>query len=76
MIRDLDPMAAEKEGVTWRALLGKRLGEAAQQFEGEAVGDPLVVARLQHVLGVSLRELGHLKQAEVVLVNACRTRER
>ena len=69
-------MAAEKEGVTLRVLLGQRLGEAAQQLEGEAVGDPLVVARLQHVLGISLRELGHLEQAEVVLVKACRTRER
>jgi serine/threonine protein kinase/tetratricopeptide (TPR) repeat protein len=76
VIRDLDPMAAEKEGVTWRALLGKRLGEAAQQFEGEAVGDPLVVARLQQVLGVTLRELGHLEQAQVVFVKACQTRER
>ena len=40
------------------------------------MGDPLVVARLQHVLGVSLRELGHREQAEGVLVKACRTRER
>ena len=76
VFRDLDPMAAEKEGVTLRDLLGRRLGEAAQQLEGEAVGDPLVVARLQHVLGISLRELGHLEQAEGVLVKACRTRER
>ena len=36
----------------------------------------MVVARLQHVLGISLRELGHLEQAEVVLVKACQTRER
>jgi len=76
VFRDLDPNAAETEGVTLRALLGKRLSEAAQQLEGEVVGDPLVVARLQHVLGVSLRELGHLEQAEGVLVKAGRTRER
>jgi eukaryotic-like serine/threonine-protein kinase len=75
MIQDLDPLTADKEGVTMRVLLGRRLGEAAQQLEGEAVGDPLVVARLQHVLGISLQELGHLKQAEVVLVKAGRTRE-
>src|SRR5438445_329773 len=61
VFRDLDPNAADKEGVTLRALLVKRLGEAAQQLEGEAVGDPLVVAQLQHVLGISLHELGHLK---------------
>ena len=76
VIRDLDPTAEEKEGVTLRVLLGRRLGEAARQLEGEAVGDPLVVARLQHVLGTSLYELGHREQAEGVLVKACQTRER
>ena len=76
VFRDLDPNAAEMEGVTLRDLLARRLGEAAQLLEGEAVGDPLVVARLQHALGISLRELGHLEQAERVLVNACQTRER
>jgi Tetratricopeptide repeat. len=75
MIQDVDPLAADREGVTLRVLLGRRLAEAAQQLDGEAVGDPLVVARLQHVLGISLHELGHLKQAEAVLVKAWRTRE-
>src|SRR4029079_18980975 len=75
VFRDLDPLAADKEGVTLRVLLGQRLNEAVQQLEGEAVGDPLVVARLQHLLGTSLRELGHLEQAEGVLVKADRTRE-
>src|SRR5439155_18176013 len=70
VFRDLDPNAADKEGVTLRDLLRRRLGEAARQLEGEAVGHPLVVARLQHVLGISLRELGHLDQAEGVLVKA------
>ncbi|HZN96924.1 MAG TPA: tetratricopeptide repeat protein [Gemmatimonadales bacterium] len=73
---DLDPMAAEKEGLTSRDLLGRRLVEAAQQLEGEVVGDLLVVARLQHVLGSSLFELGHWKEAKEVLVKASRTRER
>ena len=76
VFRDLDPRAEAKEGVTLRVLLGRRLGEAVQQLEGEAVGDPLVVARLQHVLGISLRELGHPEQAEAVLVKARQTRER
>jgi serine/threonine protein kinase/tetratricopeptide (TPR) repeat protein len=76
VIHDLDPMAAEKERVPLRVLVGRRLREAAQQLDGEAVGDPLVVARLQHVLGVSLRESGYLEQAERVLVKAGRTQER
>jgi tetratricopeptide (TPR) repeat protein len=40
------------------------------------VGDPLVVARLQHLLGILLRDQGHPEQAELVLVTASRTRER
>jgi non-specific serine/threonine protein kinase/serine/threonine-protein kinase len=76
VFRDLDPIAAEKAGVTSRHLLSRRLTEAAQHLEGDAVGDPLVVARLQHLLGVSLRELRHPEQAEGVIVKALRTRER
>src|SRR5262249_3936189 len=74
VFHDLDPIAAEGEGEPLRVLLGRRLGDAARQLEGEAVGDPLVVARLQHVLGVSLRELGHLEPAEGILAKADRTR--
>jgi eukaryotic-like serine/threonine-protein kinase len=76
VFRDLNPIAAELAGVTPRDLLARRLAEAARQLEGEAVGDPLVVARLQHLLGISLRELAHPEQAEEVLVKAGRTRER
>jgi non-specific serine/threonine protein kinase/serine/threonine-protein kinase len=76
IIQDINLMAAENEGVTLRDLLGRRLREAAQQLDGEAVGDPLVVARLQHVLGVALRELGDLQHAEAVLAKACQTRVR
>jgi serine/threonine protein kinase/tetratricopeptide (TPR) repeat protein len=76
VFRDVDPKAEAKEGVTLRVLLGRRLAEAAHQLEGEAVGDPLVVARLQHLLGTSLRELDIAEQAEAVLAKARRTRER
>ena len=74
IIQGIDLMAAENEGVTLRDLLVRRLHEAAEQLEGEAVGDPLVVARLQHVVGVALLGLGHLQEAESVLVKACQTR--
>jgi tetratricopeptide (TPR) repeat protein len=76
VFQDLDPKAEEKEGVNLRVLLGRRLGEAVRQLDGEAVGDPLIVARLQHELGISLRELGHLDQAEATLDRASKTRER
>jgi serine/threonine protein kinase/tetratricopeptide (TPR) repeat protein len=75
VFHDLDPKTEEKEGESLRVLLGRRLGEAVKQLEGEAVGDALVVARLQLLLGNSLRELGHFAQAEAVLTKAARTLE-
>jgi tetratricopeptide (TPR) repeat protein/tRNA A-37 threonylcarbamoyl transferase component Bud32 len=76
VFRDVDPTASQTAGMTLRDLLCRRLGDAARQLEGDAVGDPLVVARLQHALGISLRKLGEMEQAEVVFVKAWRTRER
>jgi serine/threonine protein kinase/tetratricopeptide (TPR) repeat protein len=76
VFRDVDPTSAENAGVTLRDLMCRRLGDAARKLEGDLVGDPLVVARLQHLLGTSLRKLGETGQAEVVLVRAWRTRER
>jgi serine/threonine protein kinase/tetratricopeptide (TPR) repeat protein len=76
IIQGIDPATAENEGLTLRDLLGRRFCEAAQQLDGEAVGDPLVVARLQHVLGAALMRLAYFQDAEIVLDKACRTRER
>src|SRR5262249_44078232 len=39
VFRDVDPIAADNAGVTLRELLCRRLGEAAQQLEGEALGE-------------------------------------
>src|SRR5262245_4288754 len=47
IFHDLDPRAEEKGGLPLGAQLGKRLQEAANVLDGEAVGDALVVARLQ-----------------------------
>jgi serine/threonine protein kinase/tetratricopeptide (TPR) repeat protein len=73
VFHDLDPRSEEKDGKELRVLLGERLGEAVTQLEGEAVGDPLAVARLQQLLGKALRELGHLGEAEAVLAKARQT---
>jgi serine/threonine protein kinase len=75
VFEELDPGFEEMEGESLRVLLGRRLAEALRQLEGETIADPLLVARLQHVLGSSLRALGHLDQAEVMLVKARQTRE-
>jgi non-specific serine/threonine protein kinase/serine/threonine-protein kinase len=74
IFHDMSPAAEEKEGKPWRVLVGERLGEAAEQLEGDAVGDPETVAQLQDLLGNSLLQLGHLERAEVLLTSARQTR--
>jgi eukaryotic-like serine/threonine-protein kinase len=73
VFKDLNPTAEEKEGVSLRVQLGRRLGAAVKQLEGESVGDELEVARLQGHLAVALMALGHYDQAEDALVKAVRT---
>jgi hypothetical protein len=53
-----------------------RAEKAADALDAEAVGDPLAVARLQTVLGNTLRELGSAAKAEEVLARARAVRER
>src|SRR6185436_12480000 len=63
VFENLDPREEEKEGRPLRAILGDRLKKAAEQLDGEAVGDPVAVARLQIPLGRSLLNLGLGKPA-------------
>jgi serine/threonine protein kinase/tetratricopeptide (TPR) repeat protein len=72
---DLDPLAEEKEGRPLRAILGDRLDQAAAALDGEAVGDPLVVAKLQERLGQTYLGLGHGPKAEVLFTKAVATRQ-
>jgi serine/threonine protein kinase len=71
---DLDVREVRKGTEPLEAVLAKRLVEAAGQLEGEAVGDPLVVAALQDRLGLSLLSLGHPQDAIPLLVKARETR--
>jgi serine/threonine protein kinase/tetratricopeptide (TPR) repeat protein len=75
LFADLDPFAEEKEGRLLRALLGDRLDRAAAELEGDAVGDPLVVARLQERLGQTYLGLGHAARAEALFTKAVTTRQ-
>jgi serine/threonine protein kinase/tetratricopeptide (TPR) repeat protein len=72
---DLDPFAEEKEGRPLRAILGERLDQAAAALEGEGIGDPLVVARLQERLGQTYLGLGHAAPAEALFAKAVATRQ-
>jgi tetratricopeptide (TPR) repeat protein len=67
---DLDPRAEENEGRPLRAILGDRLDQAAAQLDGDAIGDPLVVAKLQDRLGRTYRALGHAAKAIVLFSKA------
>jgi hypothetical protein len=70
IFKDLDPKAEEKEAKPLRALLGERLDRAARELQGDAVGDPLVMAKLQVTLGASLRGLGYPEKAVALFLPA------
>jgi tetratricopeptide (TPR) repeat protein len=74
IFEDLDPRAVEKEGRPLRAVLGDRLARAADELEGEAVGDPLAVAGLQNRLGLSLLRLGMAGRAVPLFAKSRATR--
>jgi eukaryotic-like serine/threonine-protein kinase len=60
---DLNPRNEEKDGKPLVARLGERLDQATAQIEGEAIGDPLTVARIQKTLGASQLALGYPEKA-------------
>ncbi len=66
----LDPKKAEEEGKPLSALLGERLDQATAQIEGEAIGDPLTVARVQQTLGDCHLTLGNPEKAIGLLTKA------
>ncbi|MGL4551273.1 MAG: protein kinase domain-containing protein [Gemmataceae bacterium] len=70
---DLDPFAEEKEGKTLRAILAERLDRAAAELDGESVGDPLVVAKLQGRLAGTYLGLGQPAKAERLYAKAWAT---
>jgi hypothetical protein len=71
---DLDIRQVKAGTEPLEAILAKRLVNAAEQLEGEAVGDPLVVAGLQDRLGQTLLSLGHPQEAIPLFVRARATR--
>ena len=75
IFEDLDPMAEETEGRPLRAILADRLDQAATELEGDAVGDPLVVARLQDRLGQTYLGLGQGQRAEALFAKAALIRQ-
>jgi eukaryotic-like serine/threonine-protein kinase len=63
IFRDLNPRLEEKGGPPLLAQLGARLDQAAELLEGQAVGDALMVARLQMTLGLTQLDVGYADKA-------------
>jgi serine/threonine protein kinase/tetratricopeptide (TPR) repeat protein len=76
MLKGISPRAEEKGAEPLYVQLRKKAERAAAELDGEVVGDPQAVARLQTVLGNTLRGLGSYATAVEVLEKARATRER
>ena len=70
IFQDLDPENAEKDGKPLSAVLGERLDQATAEIEGEAIGDPLAVARMQMTLGSLQLGLGYPERAIALFTKA------
>jgi serine/threonine protein kinase len=76
MITDLDPSRERAGGDPVYVQLRRKAEKLATELDGEAVGDPLAVARLQSLLGRAIKELGNPEVATPVLEKAYATRLR
>lgn len=63
IFKGLKPGQAEEYGKSLSTLLGERLDLVTQELDGEAVGDPAAVARLQVILAESQLGLGFAEKA-------------
>ncbi len=73
IFKDLNPRNAEKAGKPLAALLGERLDQATAAIEGESIGDPVAVARMQITLGQSQLGLGYPQRAIALFVKSRET---
>jgi serine/threonine protein kinase len=75
IFKDLDPRAEQKGGPPLVTQLGQHLEQATEQIDAEAVGDALVVARLQTWLGAAHVGLGYPERAIPLHLRATKTFE-
>jgi serine/threonine protein kinase/lipopolysaccharide biosynthesis regulator YciM len=76
ILKTLDPHDENQTAGPLRVQLGHSLRKAVADLEGDSVGEPLAVARLQYTLGVSLLGLGYAEDALRVLAKARETFDR
>jgi eukaryotic-like serine/threonine-protein kinase len=70
IFQDLNPENARSDDKPLSAVLGERLDRATAEIEGEATGDPLAVAQMQMILGVSQSSLGYPNRGIALLSKA------
>ncbi len=58
IFKDINPKRAEREGKPLEAMIRESLDRAMAQIEGDSIGEPLTVARMQWTLGRSQLGLG------------------
>jgi len=73
IFENLDPREIARADRPLQAVLVEKLDKAVDQLEGEAIGDPLVVAGMQYKFGVSLQSLGEPDKAIVLFKRALAT---
>jgi|GEM_PF-1885127 len=76
MIINLDPTQERSGGDPVYVQLRRKAEKLATELDGEAVGDPLAVARLQSLLGRAITQLGNSEAATPILEKAHATRLR
>ncbi|MBS0197193.1 MAG: serine/threonine protein kinase [Planctomycetes bacterium] len=70
VFKDLNPQEVAQSGRPLQELLVEHLDQAAGELDGDAVGDPLVVAGMQMDLGAALQGLGEAGKAVRLLEKA------
>jgi hypothetical protein len=75
IFENLDPKEIARADRPLQAILVEKLDKAVAQLEGEAIGDPRVVAAMQNRFGNSLLNLGEPGKAMVLLEKARATQQ-
>jgi serine/threonine protein kinase/tetratricopeptide (TPR) repeat protein len=71
----LDPKEIAKNDRPLQAILVEKFDKAIAQLDGDSIGDPLVVAAMQHTFGGSLLGLGQPQKAVILLEKALATQK-
>jgi eukaryotic-like serine/threonine-protein kinase len=75
IFKDLDLRSVEGDGKTLEQVLGQRLKDAAAKLNKDDVGDPVMTAKLQSLLGESLYSLGYVDESIELFESSTKTNQ-